>query len=199
MNCRKATQLFSEHIEGLLDPERSERLRAHLDRCADCAELIEIMELNIVQLNAVADPAMPAGLEQRLAFIPQCELAAASAAGQQTGEGQRSSGGHWLFSNAAAAVILALFITANLTWFNPDFQGSIHVCRRLLNDKSARALEMASNWEAGLNDLKQKVESRIDEVRNADGRAGKGADETEENISEVLVTGIIRALGLIGA
>ena len=73
MNCRKAAQLFSEHIEGLLDAERSERLLAHLDRCADCAELIEIMELNILQLENVPEPTMPAGLEQRLAAIPQRE------------------------------------------------------------------------------------------------------------------------------
>ncbi len=174
------------------------RLLAHLDRCADCAELIEIMELNIVQLENVPEPpcrpvSNSVWPRSRSVNWPR---PAPGAAKRQRGWGPAA---HWLFSNAAAAVILAVFITANLTWFNPDFQDSIHGCRRLINDKSAQGAGMASDWGAGLNDLKQKVESRMDMVRDADGRTAKDTDETEADTSGFLVTEIIRALGLIGA
>jgi hypothetical protein len=195
MNCRSAAKLFSDQVEGTLDRDRSERLLAHLDRCTACAELMEIMELNITQLTGTPEPSMPAGLQQRLASIPLRERAAGRLEQRDAG----TSGGHWLFSNAAAAVILALFITANLTWFNPDFQDSIHGCRRLISDQSARALELAADLGEDFHDLKQQVESRMDEVRDAGNGAGKDIDDAEGGRSASLVTEIIRALGLIGA
>lgn len=194
MNCRNAAKRFSEQIEGMLDSGQAKHLRAHLDRCPDCAELIEIMELNIVQLENVAEPSPPAGLQQRLATIPQRERAADAAGRRAAG-----AGGHWLFSNAAAAVILAMFITANLTWFNPDCQDSISGCRRLINDKSAQALQLASDWGNGLTNLKRQVESRMDVVRNAGDTAAKDDGEPDGSTSGFLVSEIIRALGLIGA
>jgi len=198
MNCRNAVKLFSEQIEGALDGERAERLRAHLDRCPDCAELIEVMELNTVQLGNVAEPSLPNGLEQRLAAIPRLDRGAA-AAGPLTAAGGVGTGGHWLFSNAAAAVILALFITANLTWFNPDFQDSINGCRKMINSKSEQALQLASEWGDGLTDLKRQVESRMDVVRNTGNTSARDTGEPDSDPSGSLVTEIIRGLGLIGA
>lgn len=190
MNCKNAAKLFSEQIEGSLDPQKSERLQAHLDHCPDCAELMQIVELNMAQLENAPEPAMPDGLQRQLAAIPQLERAAAGVGEQARGNGGRA-GGNWFFSNAAAAVILAVFITANLTWFNPDFQDSIHGCQRLIDAQSARARELALDWGEGLHDLKREVESRMDVVRDA--------DVAEGNRSAILVTEIIRALGLIGA
>lgn len=198
MNCKSAEKLFSEQIEGSLDAQRSERLLAHLDRCPDCAELLEIMELNRIQLESAPQPSMPPGLQMSLVAIPQRDRATSRSAERDAGAGNRA-GGHWLFSNAAAAVILAVFITANLTWFNPDFQDSISGCRTLINHQSARALELASDWGEELNELKREMESRIDVVREAGDRTGKDSEDTEGNRSVYLVTEIIRALGLIGA
>jgi hypothetical protein len=193
MNCRNAAKLFSELIENTLDGELAKRLRAHLDRCPDCSELIEITELNIVQLENAAEPSLPDNLQQRLAAIPQQETAAMGF----TIENDERSGGHWLFSNSAAAVILAMFFTVNLTWFNPDFQDSIIGCRELINDRSARVLQLASDWGEGLNELKQDVESRMGVVRDAADTAAKDAGEPGAAASGYLVTEIIRVLGLI--
>lgn len=193
MNCRNAAKLFSELIENTLDCERAEDVRTHLGRCPDCAELIEIMELNIVQLETVTEPSLPNGLQRRLAAIPQQEAAAK----ENTVDHGVGTGGHWLFSNSAAAVILAMFFTVNLTWFNPDFQDSITGCRKLINDRSAQALQLASDWSEGLNDLKQQVESRMGVVRDAADTAAKDTGEPDASTSGYLVTEIIRALGLI--
>ena len=148
MNCRQTQKLFSERIGGRLPAEVADRLDSHLDRCPDCAELLEIMELNRQQLGAVPEPPLPEGLEERLFAIPQLKPETAGATG-----GGTSTGGHWLFSNAAAAVILAAFITANATWFNPDFRDSLHDWRYLIGQQTARALQLAEEWGSGLDDL----------------------------------------------
>ncbi len=169
MNCKSASRLFSDRIGGSLDTKLGNHLQAHLDRCPDCVELLEIMELNIVQLEGVPEPPLPSGLMQRLTDIPRQEQVKAGRPAYTGSEG------HWLFSNAAAAVILGIFITANLTWFNPDFQDSIVNCRKLINDKGTMALEKASDWGEEIHQLKEQVDERL------------------------RVTDIIRALGLIGA
>jgi len=149
MNCRHAEKLFSERIDGRLPGDEAERLETHLDGCPDCAELLEIMELNRLQLESVPAPMLPAGLEERLFAIPHLEQ---TAGGMAKGSGGAPRG-HWLFSNAAAAVILAMFITANATWFNPDFRDSIRSCRYLITQRTAQALQLAEEWESELDDL----------------------------------------------
>ena len=193
MTCRSATSLFSDQIEGTLDNSRSTRLMAHLESCAACAALFEIMELNTIQLQGTPEADLPDGLERRLALIPQRERAAARASGA-TGQ----SGGHWLFSNAMASGLLAVFIVVNLTWFNPGFQDSIRGCRELISDRSSRALELASGWSADLHHLKEAVEYRMERVRNEATRSEKGITGAEDGTSAKLVNEIIRALGLIG-
>jgi len=196
MKCKQAAQLFSNRIEGGLRQDQSERLQAHLDHCPDCAELIGIMELNIRQLEGVPEPPMPEGLVRRLADIPRREI---EAAGRPTTRSNMGANGHWLFSNAAAAVILAIFLTVNLTWFNPDFQNSIRWWRSLISHQSDKALQLASDWNARLNHLKQRVEYKIDTVRENGEPAEDGTGKSEETPSRLLMTEIIKALGLIGA
>jgi predicted anti-sigma-YlaC factor YlaD len=41
MRCSKAHKLIGDYLEGALSPEESERLREHLEGCADCRDLLE--------------------------------------------------------------------------------------------------------------------------------------------------------------
>lgn len=193
MNCRTAAALFSDQLEGALECDRSARLLDHLDGCAECAALYETMELNVIQLQGTPEVEMPEGLERRLAMILRREHAAVRAAGTA-----RRRAGHWLFSNAMATGLLAVFIAANVVWFNPGFQDSIRGCRKLISDRGSRALELATDWSNDLGHLKEQVKYRVEQVRNGTTRSEREADGAENDRPLPQVNEIIRALGLIG-
>jgi len=44
MKCSDAHELMGDYLEGTLSPEDAERLREHLESCAECQELVEDFE-----------------------------------------------------------------------------------------------------------------------------------------------------------
>ncbi len=67
MDCRRAEELFSDHLEGTLHELLRGELDAHLSSCADCRELRSALEEVVSELRAypALEPAL--GLSQRAA------------------------------------------------------------------------------------------------------------------------------------
>lgn len=66
LTCAEAEARLSEALDGRLDFEASQRLRAHLDSCAACARLAREWGVLVEGLRAVPAEAAPAGLLQRI-------------------------------------------------------------------------------------------------------------------------------------
>jgi len=67
MDCRRAEELLSDHLEGALHAILRAELEAHLARCADCRALREALDEVVVALHTAPDLAAPSGLAERAA------------------------------------------------------------------------------------------------------------------------------------
>jgi hypothetical protein len=67
MDCRRAEELLSDHLEGALHAILRAELEGHLARCADCRALREALGEVVLALRAVPDLESPAGLAERAA------------------------------------------------------------------------------------------------------------------------------------
>lgn len=67
MECRRAEELFSDHLEGTLHEILRAELEAHLVSCADCGPLRTALEDVVSALRAYPELAAPPGLSDRAA------------------------------------------------------------------------------------------------------------------------------------
>jgi hypothetical protein len=67
MDCRRAEELLSDHLEGTLSAPLSADLEAHLGRCATCRELRAAVTEVMEALAAYPDLEPPVGLAERAA------------------------------------------------------------------------------------------------------------------------------------
>jgi predicted anti-sigma-YlaC factor YlaD len=69
MNCDRAEELLSDHLEGSLHEILRAELEAHLGGCAGCRELRSALDDVVGALRAFPDLEAPAGLAERAAAI----------------------------------------------------------------------------------------------------------------------------------
>jgi hypothetical protein len=69
MNCERAEELLSDHLEGSLHEILRAELEAHLGRCAACRELRSALDDVVGALRAFPDLDAPAGLAERAAAL----------------------------------------------------------------------------------------------------------------------------------
>jgi len=67
MDCRRAEELLSDHLEGALHAILRAELEGHLARCADCLALREALGEVVVALHAAPELEAPSGLAERAA------------------------------------------------------------------------------------------------------------------------------------
>lgn len=67
MDCQRAEELLSDHLEGSLHEILRAELDAHLGRCAECRALREALDEVVVVLRAFPDLEAPRGLAERSA------------------------------------------------------------------------------------------------------------------------------------
>lgn len=65
MNCRRVRKSLLEYSEGLLPPDRRQKVLAHLKECPDCAALLAKLRLSDGALAALDSPRMSPEAEQR--------------------------------------------------------------------------------------------------------------------------------------
>jgi hypothetical protein len=67
MDCPRAEELFSDHLEGFLHPILRAELDAHLAECVECRPLRAALAEVVEALRAFPDVGAPAGLAERAA------------------------------------------------------------------------------------------------------------------------------------
>jgi hypothetical protein len=67
MDCQRAEELLSDHLEGALHAILRAELEGHLAGCAECRALREALGEVVVALHAAPELEAPAGLAQRAA------------------------------------------------------------------------------------------------------------------------------------
>jgi len=199
MKCRNAVKLFSDFLEGALSGERVASLKLHLECCSSCTELLDIMRINRLHLQGLPEAPLPRELEDNILAIPfWSENEAASASLPFDGVSQPTANeGAWFFSNAAAAVILAIIVTLNLTLFNPRFHESVGDLDQLLMHRETQVLEISSRWQNAWTDLKQKMIYRLDLSLATELRTN-GENERSKDQEEFILTEFRRFLELMG-
>ena len=100
MDCSRAQELFSDHLDGVLDRLLARELEAHLAGCAACRELRGAMGQVVEDLRGALDFEPPAGLAERAALA-----ALAASAPLRVVSGPVVPASVWL---AAAALATAL-------------------------------------------------------------------------------------------
>jgi len=71
MNCDRVQLLFSDYLEGQLQPEVKKELEAHLAGCPDCTRLLEVTRNLAAEWLRLPEIEPPAGLIQKLYLIPE--------------------------------------------------------------------------------------------------------------------------------
>jgi len=67
MDCRRAEELFSDHLEGALHPVLAAELERHLASCASCRRLREAFGEVVLALRTAPELDAPPGLAERAA------------------------------------------------------------------------------------------------------------------------------------
>ncbi len=111
MDCRTAQEMLVDLLYGELDRDDSDRLRAHLDKCSDCAEQYEQMNgiLKLVRTHQPKEP--PEEITERI-------LHAAEAAAQHRAHQKKPVAfWKWLITNPALSGALAILLVATFAVF----------------------------------------------------------------------------------
>jgi Putative zinc-finger len=69
MDCHRAEELLSDHVEGSLHPILAAELEAHLASCSACAELRETVAEVVETLRSAPELEPPVGLAERAARV----------------------------------------------------------------------------------------------------------------------------------
>ena len=68
MDCRRAEELFSDHLEGTLHAVLRAELERHIAGCAECRRLHEAFAAVVHELRTAPELEAPAGLAERVAL-----------------------------------------------------------------------------------------------------------------------------------
>jgi anti-sigma factor RsiW len=104
MDCRRAEELFSDHLEGTLSAVLRAELERHLGSCDACRPLHEAVALVMGALRRAAPPDAPPGLAERAAL-------AALRAPRVVEIRPALTLPHWLQAAAAGFALIALGTT----------------------------------------------------------------------------------------
>jgi len=104
MDCRRAEELFSDHLEGTLHAVLRAELERHLGSCDACRPLHEAVALVMGALRRAAPPDAPPGLAERAAL-------AALRAPRVVEIRPALTVPHWLQAAAAGFALIALGTT----------------------------------------------------------------------------------------
>lgn len=66
MKCDKAQEVFSDYLEGTIDPPLALALRNHLNECPDCTRAYELFSAAWRELDSMPLVKVPAGFRQRV-------------------------------------------------------------------------------------------------------------------------------------
>ena len=174
MDCHDVLLVLLDYQQGRLAPESHGQVRAHLDKCADCAhedrlehELSQALERRLPQHPA------PLALKRRLAAQWPAEAASSE---PRSGWLERArSLGRWMPAAAAAVALLALAPLAWQRMLAPGGAGAETMVAEAVNDhvrllQSERPLEIESGgihqvvpWFAGRLDFSPTVRFTGDE------------------------------------
>jgi len=64
--CQEVVELVTDYLEGVLEPEQSAEVEAHLQLCEGCAEYLEQMRETIRLLGTVPIPTLSAAAQAEL-------------------------------------------------------------------------------------------------------------------------------------
>lgn len=67
MKCEWIKEHIDDLLEGLLAPEESDEVQAHLDACDECSVLISELRQDMMLLQSLGDVPIPIDLKQRIA------------------------------------------------------------------------------------------------------------------------------------
>lgn len=73
MSCNNVQELISSLIDRRIAAEERENVLAHLEQCAECSERYESMESTRKTMRRMAEPRMPAALQQNLRSMASYE------------------------------------------------------------------------------------------------------------------------------
>jgi hypothetical protein len=207
MDCHRAEELLSDHLEGALHPILAAELEQHLAGCARCRALREALGEVVLVLHAATDPEAPAGLAERAAR-------AALAAPRRLEIRPAIVLPHWL--NAAAAGFALIALGTTLAVLGPERgaraaqrlvgetvtagSGLIERKDRLIEDVRLLGVVLSTAFEGRLervndrvNDYKKLIERRKHE-KPAESKQGR-----EENASAVSVAAVFRTGASLGS
>lgn len=162
MECRRAEELLSDHVEGQLGPPLLGELEGHLAGCAACRRLRGSLEEVLEALAELrrAEAPVPAGLAERVAARTWSRRAPARPAHAP------------LSALQAAAVFLAVLAAwSALGGLSPT------AARRL----SAQLLERGSTTSAYLREGKERL---VDEVRLLNVVLGTAFEDNLERVGQ---------------
>ncbi len=119
MRCSTVCSLLDDHLDGILPPERSTEIRAHLDSCATCDAEAELGRCVTAPLSAWGDLEPPAGCFERIldrieALPPEMHVPAPPPPAD-TGFGpfrHLRGGARWFMTSGAAAAAVLLLAAA---------------------------------------------------------------------------------------
>jgi anti-sigma factor RsiW len=66
LTCAELVELVTDYLEGQLPDRERRRFDQHLATCEGCAAYVEQMRATIVTAGRLAEPELPARLEQQL-------------------------------------------------------------------------------------------------------------------------------------
>ncbi len=73
MSCNNVQELISSLIDRRIAAEERENVLAHLEQCAECSERYELMESTRKTMRRMAEPRMPAAVQQNLRSMASYE------------------------------------------------------------------------------------------------------------------------------
>jgi anti-sigma factor RsiW len=66
INCRRATELMTDYLEGALSVAERTRFEAHLARCDGCTAYLDQMRSTVAALGRLAPESLPADVRDEL-------------------------------------------------------------------------------------------------------------------------------------
>ncbi len=99
MNCEQAMEWMSVMLDGELEQQQADALRAHLETCPDCRRLMEAMEGLEQKVSALREPA-PEGLKRGVLYRID----------QATGKAKKPKLNRWFGPGAAIGAVAALLV-----------------------------------------------------------------------------------------
>jgi hypothetical protein len=141
MDCARAEELFSDHLEGALHPILARELEAHVAGCERCRELRGALAFVVDVLRGAPEPVAPPGLAERaaraalVARVPRAPLPHPP---------------HWL--NAAAAGFALIALGAALAVIGPE-RGT-RAAQRLVGETVSRGSSLIERKDRLVEDVR---------------------------------------------